>query len=140
VQLLEVEQANTGVHMMRQCWLLHHYSVENALTPDRPHSAQMGLRLYLEHCRRPLTRCLRAPMTVLRRLDAVLEDTKQAVLERKAFLDQQGIAAQDGALRAAAGQAFCNTSPFALNTPKNAVMTHFRLAQQVAGKSQDKSV
>jgi len=54
------------------------------------------------------------PMTVLRRLDAVLEDTKQAVLERKAFLDRQGIAAQDGALRAAAGQAFYNTSPFTL--------------------------
>jgi len=51
---------------------------------------------------------------VLRRLDAVLEATKQAVLERKAFLDKQHIAAQDGALRAAAGQAFYNTSPFTL--------------------------
>jgi len=54
------------------------------------------------------------PFTVLRRLDAVLEGSKQAVLERKAFLDQQGIAAQDGALRAASKQAFYNTSPFTL--------------------------
>jgi len=43
------------------------------------------------------------PMTMLRRLDAVLEPTKQAVLERKAFLDKQRIKTQDGALRAAAG-------------------------------------
>jgi type I restriction enzyme M protein len=31
------------------------------------------------------------PMTVLRRFDAVLEPTKQAVPEMKAFLDAQGI-------------------------------------------------
>lgn len=35
------------------------------------------------------------PMTVLRRFDAVLEPTKQAVLEMKAFLDAQGIVDQD---------------------------------------------
>ena len=39
------------------------------------------------------------PMTVLRRFDAVLEPTKQAVLEMKAFLDKQGIVDQDGPLR-----------------------------------------
>ena len=33
------------------------------------------------------------PMTVLRRLDAVLEDTKQAVLDRKASLDAVGVVA-----------------------------------------------
>ncbi len=52
------------------------------------------------------------PMTVLRRLDAVLEPTKQAVLEQKALLDKAGIIHQDAALRQAAGQAFYNTSKF----------------------------
>ena len=54
------------------------------------------------------------PMTVLRRLDAVLEDSKQAVLDMKASLDTAGVVAQDQALRHAAGQAFYNTSPFTL--------------------------
>ena len=54
------------------------------------------------------------PMTVLRRLDAVLEDTKQTVLDMKASLDTAGVVAQDQALRHAAGQAFYNTSPFTL--------------------------
>ncbi len=54
------------------------------------------------------------PMTVLRRLDAVLESTKQAVLDMKASLDKAGIVHQDQALRQAAGQAFYNTSKFTL--------------------------
>ena len=54
------------------------------------------------------------PMTVLRRLDAVLEPTKQAVLDMKATLDAAGVANQDAALRQAAGQAFHNTSKFTL--------------------------
>jgi type I restriction enzyme M protein len=54
------------------------------------------------------------PMTVLRRLDAVLEPTKQAVLDMKASLDKAKIANQDPALRQAAGQAFYNTSKFTL--------------------------
>ena len=54
------------------------------------------------------------PMTVLRRLDAVLEPTKQAVLEMKARLDAAGITNQDQALRQAAGQSFYNTSKFTL--------------------------
>ncbi|OVZ63779.1 type I restriction-modification system subunit M [Cupriavidus gilardii] len=54
------------------------------------------------------------PFTVLRRLDAVLEPTKQKVLERKRFLDKNKVAEQDGALRMAAGQAFYNTSEFTL--------------------------
>jgi len=54
------------------------------------------------------------PMVVVRRLDAVLEPTKQAVLDMKASLDEAGIAHQDAALRQAAGQAFYNTSRFTL--------------------------
>jgi type I restriction enzyme M protein len=54
------------------------------------------------------------PMTVLRRLDAVLEQTKQAVLEMRATLDKAGITNQDQALRQAAGQAFYNTSRFTM--------------------------
>jgi len=54
------------------------------------------------------------PMTVLRRLDAVLEPTKRAVLEMKATLDQAGIVNQDQALRQAAGQAFYNASKFTM--------------------------
>jgi len=58
------------------------------------------------------------PMTVLRRLDAVLEPTKQAVLDMKASLDRAGIVHQDQALRQAAGQAFYNTSKFTLRDLK----------------------
>ena len=54
------------------------------------------------------------PMTVLRRLDAVLEDGKQAVLDMKATLDKAGVVEQDAALRQAAGQAFYNASRFTL--------------------------
>ncbi|MDE0220398.1 MAG: type I restriction-modification system subunit M N-terminal domain-containing protein [Spirochaetaceae bacterium] len=55
------------------------------------------------------------PMTVLRRLDAVLEGSKQAVLDMKAALDNAGVVEQDAALRQAAGQAFYNTSRFTLS-------------------------
>ncbi len=54
------------------------------------------------------------PMTVLRRLDAVLEGSKKAVLHMKATLDVAGVVEQDPALRQAAGQAFYNTSRFTL--------------------------
>lgn len=54
------------------------------------------------------------PMTVIRRLDAVLEDTKLQVLEMKKTLDTAGITNQWGALCNTAGQAFCNASPFCL--------------------------
>ncbi len=59
------------------------------------------------------------PMTVLRRLDAVLEDGKQAVLDMKASLDAAGVIEQDAALRQAAGQAFYNASPFTLRARSN---------------------
>ena len=45
------------------------------------------------------------PMTVLRRLDAALEDTKQAVLDKQASLDAAGVVKQDSALRHAAAPA-----------------------------------
>ena len=54
------------------------------------------------------------PMIVLRRLDAVLEDGKQAVLSMREKLDNAGVVEQDGPLRAAAGHAFYNTSTFTL--------------------------
>ena len=54
------------------------------------------------------------PMTVIRRLDAVLEPTKEAALRMKTQLDDAGITNQDGALRQASGEAFYNTSPFRL--------------------------
>jgi type I restriction enzyme M protein len=56
------------------------------------------------------------PMTVIRRLDAVLEPTKAAVLAKKAELDglQLSATAQEPALSRAAGQAFHNGSPFTL--------------------------
>ena len=54
------------------------------------------------------------PFTVLRRLDAVLEPTKQKVIELKKVLDDAGIIEQDQALRNEAGQAFWNISPFTM--------------------------
>jgi type I restriction enzyme M protein len=59
------------------------------------------------------------PMTVLRRLDAVLEPTKKAVLDAKAHLDKAKITNQDAALRAASGQSFYNTSKFTLRDLRN---------------------
>ena len=58
-------------------------------------------------------------MTVLRRLEVVLEPTKQAVLEMKDSLDKGGIVNQDAALRQASGQAFYNTSRFTLQDLKS---------------------
>lgn len=58
-------------------------------------------------------------MMVLRRLDAVLEPTKAAVLAMKENLDTSRIANQDAALRQAAGQAFYNASRFTLRDLRN---------------------
>ena len=52
---------------------------------------------------------------VLRRLDAVLADTKQAVLGMRARLDQFGIIEQDPVLRGASEQAFFTTSQITLS-------------------------
>jgi len=54
------------------------------------------------------------PMTVIRRLDALLEDSKEAVLDMKKKLDAAGIDNQWPALCNVTGQAFCNASPFLL--------------------------
>ena len=54
------------------------------------------------------------PMTVLRRLDAVLDPTKEKVLEEKQWLDDADIQDQAAVLEQAAGQAFYNTSKFQL--------------------------
>jgi len=59
------------------------------------------------------------PMTVIRRLDAVLEPTKQAVLDMKKNLDNAKISNQHVALCQASGQAFFNTSPFTLRDLKS---------------------
>ena len=54
------------------------------------------------------------PMTVIRRLDSVLELSKQEVLDTKAMLDGAGVVNQDSALRQASGHAFYNSSKFTL--------------------------
>lgn len=59
------------------------------------------------------------PMTVIRRLDALLEPTKEAVLDRKKFLDEAGIVNQSQQLCQASGQAFYNDSPFLLRDLKS---------------------
>lgn len=70
------------------------------------------------------------PMTVIRRLDAMLEGTKQAVLDMKKTLDAAHIDNQWPALCNAAGQAFCNASPFLLRdltsfTKRQTLKTNF---------------
>ena len=54
------------------------------------------------------------PMTLLRRLDAVLEPTKQAVLDLKAALDGAASSTRMKPSGAWPGQAFFNTSKFTL--------------------------
>jgi type I restriction enzyme M protein len=59
------------------------------------------------------------PMIVLRRIDAVLEPTKQAVLGMKQKLDRDRTIHQDAALQAASGEAFYNASNFMLSDLRN---------------------
>ena len=54
------------------------------------------------------------PMTVIRRLDAVLEPTKKAVLDMKAQLDKARIANQDAALRRPPGRRSTTRRKFTL--------------------------
>ena len=68
------------------------------------------------------------PFTVLRRLDSVLEPTKQAVLQMKSALDANSFENQDPALRQAAEQDFYNTSPFTLRDLRS-VSSQGRLKQ-----------
>ena len=59
------------------------------------------------------------PMCVIRRMDAVLEPTKKAVLDTKKMLDEAGITEQRAALCDAADEAFYNTSRFTLRDLKS---------------------
>src|SRR2546422_1595624 len=59
------------------------------------------------------------PMCVIRRMDAVLEPTKEKVLDTKKMLDEARITEQRAALCDAAGQAFYNTSKFTLRDLKS---------------------
>lgn len=54
------------------------------------------------------------PMTVIRRLDAMLEGTVENVRNTKKMLDEAKVDNQWPALCNAAGQSFCNSSPFLL--------------------------
>lgn len=58
------------------------------------------------------------PMTVIRRLDALLEPNKKSVLDMKEQLDKSKVANQDAALCQCAGQAFYNSSAFTLRDLK----------------------
>ena len=56
------------------------------------------------------------PMTVIRRLDAVLEPTKEDVLEEKKWLDENGIIDQTEPLTRITGHQFYNSSDFTLRS------------------------
>jgi type I restriction enzyme M protein len=58
-------------------------------------------------------------MIVIRRIDALLEPTKNAVLKLKEQLDKAKVVNQHPALCQTAGQAFYNTSPFLLRDLKS---------------------
>jgi type I restriction enzyme M protein len=70
--------------------------------------------VYRDVVTRSKRRDVTLPMTVIRRLDAVLEPTKQEVLKLNQQLDNAGIANKNEALCAASRNAFFNTSPFTL--------------------------
>ena len=59
------------------------------------------------------------PMTVIRRLDALLEPTKREVLEMQKRLDEAGVVHQDAALKKVSGHPFYNTSAFTLRDLRN---------------------
>lgn len=59
------------------------------------------------------------PMTVIRRLDAVLEKTKLEVLQMKGKLDAAGISNQTATLCQVTKEPFCNSSPFCLKDLKS---------------------
>lgn len=72
------------------------------------------------------------PMTVIRRLDAMLEETKPQVLAMKKQLDAARIDNQWAALCHAAGQAFCNASPFLLKDLTSRAQTQTLKADFIA--------
>ena len=75
------------------------------------------------------------PFTVLRRIDAVLEPTKRAVLERHSSLRGR-IENLDEQLRLASGYAFYNTSPYTFSQLiQDAPALHDNLLQYINGFS-----
>lgn len=56
------------------------------------------------------------PMLVLRRIDILLEPTKQLVLDTKKMLDENHVANQEPVLFSMTGYPFCNTSRFTMKT------------------------
>lgn len=59
------------------------------------------------------------PMIVIRRLDAVLEPTKEEVLKTKEMLESQGISDMDVVLAGISKQSFSNSSPYTLKDLKS---------------------
>ena len=61
------------------------------------------------------------PFMVLRRIDVLLEPTKQQVLDKKAFCDKNGLAEYEPFLTKVTGYPFYNTSAFTMSTLKNEI-------------------
>lgn len=61
------------------------------------------------------------PFMVLRRIDVLLEPTKQQVLDKKAFCDKNGLTKYEPFLTKVTGYPFYNTSAFTMSTLKNEI-------------------
>lgn len=61
------------------------------------------------------------PFMVLRRIDVLLEPTKQQVLDKKAFCDKNGLAEYEPFLTKVTDYPFYNTSAFTMSTLKNEI-------------------
>ncbi len=61
------------------------------------------------------------PFMVLRRIDVLLEPTKQQVLDKKAFCDKNGLTDYGPFLTTVTGYPFYNTSAFTMSTLKNEI-------------------
>ncbi|WP_104708616.1 type I restriction-modification system subunit M [Helicobacter felis] len=77
--------------------------------------------LLRNHYKRGKYRDVILPMTIIRRLDAILEPTKEQVLQKWQECTAQGLQAEHASplLCAVSGSSFYNTSPFTLNTLTN---------------------
>ncbi len=63
------------------------------------------------------------PMTVIRRLDAILEPSKEAVKDAKERSEKMGLEHPEEMLKSASGEAFYNASPFTLRDLRNRART-----------------
>lgn len=61
------------------------------------------------------------PFMVLRRIDVLLEPTKQQVLDKKVFCDKNGLTEYEPFLTKVTGYPFYNTSAFTMSTLKNEI-------------------